>query len=73
VKAQVARACSLSAADILATSQALLNDEPQRAALASRAVALKLKDGVQIAVNALAAIAPGAVASGAAATVRPRP
>jgi predicted glycosyltransferase len=73
VKAQVARACSLSAADILATSQALLKDEPQRAALASRAVALKLKDGVQIAVNALAAIAAGAVASGAAATVRPRP
>ena len=64
VKAQVARASTLSAADIVANSQSLLNDETQRAALAGRALALELKDGVEIAVNALAALAPCAAASG---------
>jgi len=58
VKARVACASSLSAADILATSLALWNDEPRRAELANRAAALKLADGVQIAVDALAALAP---------------
>jgi len=60
VRAQVACASSLSAADIVASSQALLNDESQRAALAGRALALQLKDGVEIALNAMAALAPGA-------------
>ena len=63
VKAQVARASSLNAADIVASSQALLNDESQRAALAGRALALQLKDGVEIALNAMAALAPGAAAA----------
>jgi predicted glycosyltransferase len=53
----VARASRLDAADILATTQVLLHDDAQRAALAARAVALKLSDGVEIAVNALAAMA----------------
>jgi spore coat polysaccharide biosynthesis predicted glycosyltransferase SpsG len=69
VKAQVARASSLNAADIVASSQALLNDESQRAALAGRALALQLKDGVEIALNAMAALAPGtALAPGGALT-----
>jgi ADP-heptose:LPS heptosyltransferase len=59
VQAQVARASSLNAADILATTRTLLHDEPRRAALASRAAALNLADGVTIAVNALALIARG--------------
>ncbi len=59
VKAQVTRASSLNAAHILAAAQTLLRDEPLRAALASRAAALNLADGVTIAVNALALIAPG--------------
>lgn len=58
VAAQVALASSLQASDIVATTQALLQDEPQRAALASRAAALQLADGVEIAINALAALAP---------------
>jgi predicted glycosyltransferase len=53
----VARASRLDAADILATTQVLLHDDAQRVALAARAVALKLSDGVEIAVNALAAMA----------------
>ena len=53
----VARGSRLDAADILATTQVLLHDDAQRAALAARAVALELSDGVQIAVNALAAMA----------------
>jgi predicted glycosyltransferase len=57
VAAGVARASRLDAAHILATTQALLHDEPQRAALAACATALKLSDGVEIAVNALAAMA----------------
>ena len=57
VAAQVALASSLRAADIVATAQALLHDEPRRSALASRAAALHLADGVEIAINALAALA----------------
>ena len=53
VKAQVARASRLSTADILATTQTLLQDEPQRAALAKRAMGLNLADGVTIALDAL--------------------
>jgi hypothetical protein len=57
VAAQVAVASGLRAADIVAAAQALLGDEPQRLALASRAAALQLADGVEIAINALAALA----------------
>ena len=57
VAAQVAVASSLQASDIVATTQRLLQDEPQRAALAKRAAALRLADGVEIAINALAALA----------------
>jgi UDP:flavonoid glycosyltransferase YjiC (YdhE family) len=57
VAAGVARASRLAAADILAATQSLLDDDAQRAALAARAVALKLSDGIEIAVNALAAMA----------------
>jgi hypothetical protein len=59
-KAQVVRPSSLNAADILATAEELLRDEPQRAALQGRAAALQLADGVEVAVNALAALLPGA-------------
>ena len=57
VAAQVALASSLHAADIVATTEGLLHDEPQRVALAKRAAALQLADGVEIAINALAALA----------------
>ena len=58
VAAGVARASRLNGLEILATTAALLQDEAQRAALAGRAAALKLSDGVEIAIDALAAIAP---------------
>jgi len=57
VAAQVALASSLHASDIVATAEGLLRDEPQRAALANRAAGLRLADGAEIAVNALAALA----------------
>jgi hypothetical protein len=53
VAADVARASRLRAADIVACAQALLGEETQRAALARRAAALGLADGVDIAMNAL--------------------
>lgn len=57
VAAGVARMSRLDAADIVARSQVLLHDDAQRAALAARAAALKLSDGVEIAIAALAAMA----------------
>ena len=56
VAAEVARSSRLDAVDIVATAQVLLNDEAQRAGLAARAEALRLSDGVEIALNALSAM-----------------
>jgi glycosyl transferase family 1 len=44
------------AADLEAKAQKLLEDEPARAALARRAAALKLADGVDVALDALASL-----------------
>ncbi len=57
VQAGVARASPPNAADIVAVTQTLLQDEPRRAALARRASALNLADGVTIAIDALTLIA----------------
>jgi ADP-heptose:LPS heptosyltransferase len=53
VAADVARSSKLNAADIVACAQALLGDETQRAALARRAAALGLADGIGMAMAAL--------------------
>jgi len=61
--AGVALAAPLDGAEIARRAQALLGDESARAALARRAAALKLADGIQVAVDALARLvgrAPGA-------------
>jgi ADP-heptose:LPS heptosyltransferase len=58
VAAQVARASMLRASNIVAATQDLLRDEPQRIALARRAAALQLADGVEIAMDALQALLP---------------
>jgi spore coat polysaccharide biosynthesis predicted glycosyltransferase SpsG len=59
------RACAASrvaveaaphAADLTAKAQKLLEDEPARAALAARAAALELADGIDIALDALASL-----------------
>lgn len=52
--AGVARAAPLNAADIADCAAQLLRDEPARAALAARAAALALADGIAVAVAALA-------------------
>lgn len=57
VAAGVAARAELAADDILRTAVKLLRDEPARAALAQRAAALKLANGVEIALNALAHLA----------------
>jgi predicted glycosyltransferase len=56
VAAGVARASRLDGAQMLATAQGLLQDEAQRAALAARAAALNLSDGVEIALNGLGSL-----------------
>jgi UDP-N-acetylglucosamine 2-epimerase len=57
VAAGVAVSADLSAAGILRAAHKLLRDEPARAALAQRASRLKLANGVEIALNALRALA----------------
>ena len=54
--AGVALAAPLDGAGIARRAQALLGDEPARAALARRAAALKLADGIEVAVDALAGL-----------------
>jgi len=53
VSAGVAVAAALDAASILQTVEHLLRNEPERTALAARAAALGLADGVELAVQAL--------------------
>ncbi|HWX80790.1 MAG TPA: hypothetical protein VNZ02_11885 [Steroidobacteraceae bacterium] len=53
VDAQVAMAATLDAADILHVATGLLQNEPLRAVMAQRAAALKLADGVEVAIGAL--------------------
>jgi ADP-heptose:LPS heptosyltransferase len=55
--AGVAVAAELSAPSMLRAATKLLRDEPARAALAQRAVDLKLANGVEIALNALSHLA----------------
>jgi ADP-heptose:LPS heptosyltransferase len=57
VAAGVAVAADLSAASILRAAGKLLHDEPARTALGQRAANLKLANGVEIALNALAHLA----------------
>ena len=57
VDAGVAVSADLTAAGILRAAEKLLRDEPSRAALAQRASRLKLANGVEIALNALAHLA----------------
>ena len=62
VDAGVAVAAALRAADIAQAARALLPEEPERAALARRAAALGLRDGIEVALEALAGLlGPGAV------------
>jgi predicted glycosyltransferase len=58
VTAGVARASGLNGAQILTAAEELLQDEGKRSALIARAAALNLADGVEIAIAALAALAP---------------
>ncbi len=53
VAAGVAHAAPLDSARILQAAAQLLQDEPQRSALAARAAALGLADGLEVAVNAM--------------------
>jgi glycosyltransferase involved in cell wall biosynthesis len=53
VDAGVAVAAALDAASIVHAADQLLQNEPQRAALAGRAANLKLADGVEVAIRAL--------------------
>ena len=46
-------AATLDAASILHAATGLLQNEPLRAAMAQRAAALKLADGVEVAIDAL--------------------
>ena len=57
VAAGVAAAATLDAASMVRAANRLLHDEPQRAALAGRAAHLKLADGVDVAIQALGALA----------------
>jgi glycosyltransferase involved in cell wall biosynthesis len=56
VAAGVAAAATLDAASMVRAADRLLQDEPQRAALAARAAHLELADGVEVAVQALCAL-----------------
>ena len=60
VAAGVAAAATLDAANIVQAAQQLLEDEPQRAALAERAARLELADGVEVAIQALDALVESA-------------
>jgi hypothetical protein len=53
VRHQVAVAAALDSADMVRSVNALLNDEPARAALARRAADLHLRDGIDISLRAL--------------------
>jgi predicted glycosyltransferase len=57
VDAGVAVTAELAAAGIIKAAAKLLRDEPARAALAQRAAALKLANGIEVALNALAHLA----------------
>jgi UDP:flavonoid glycosyltransferase YjiC (YdhE family) len=57
VTAGVAQSAELNAAAIVRATEKLLRDESARAALAQRATRLKLANGVEIALNALAHLA----------------
>jgi glycosyltransferase involved in cell wall biosynthesis len=56
VAAGVAMAAARDAAGIVSAVERLLQDEPQRAALAARAAGLGLADGVEVALQALAGL-----------------
>jgi UDP:flavonoid glycosyltransferase YjiC (YdhE family) len=56
--AGVAVAAAPLAVDLEAKARTLLEDEPARAALAQRAAALELADGVDVALEALASLRP---------------
>jgi glycosyltransferase involved in cell wall biosynthesis len=60
VAAGVAAAATLDAASIVRAADRLLQDEPQRAALADRAAHLELADGVDVAIQALGALVESA-------------
>jgi predicted glycosyltransferase len=60
VAAGVAAAAALDAASIVRAADGLLQNEPQRAALAERAARLKLADGVDVAIQALGALVDSA-------------
>ena len=60
VDAGVAVAATLDAASIVQAAERLLQNEPQRAALAARAGNLKLADGVEVAIRALGGLVESA-------------
>jgi glycosyltransferase involved in cell wall biosynthesis len=60
VAAGVAAAATLDAAGMVQAADRLLQDEPQRAALAGRAARLELADGVEVAIQALGALVESA-------------
>jgi glycosyltransferase involved in cell wall biosynthesis len=60
VAAGVAVAATLDAAGMVQAADRLLQNEPQRAALAGRAAHLELADGAEVAVHALGALAESA-------------
>jgi predicted glycosyltransferase len=60
VAAGVAAAATLDAAGMVQAAERLLQNEPQRAALAGRAAHLKLADGVDVAIQALGALVESA-------------
>jgi predicted glycosyltransferase len=60
VAAGVAAAATLDAASIVQAADRLLQNEPERAALAERAAHLKLADGVDVAIQALGALVESA-------------
>ena len=60
VAAGVAVAAALDAAGMVQAAERLLQNEPQRAALAERAAHLELADGVEVAIQALCALVEAA-------------
>ncbi len=60
VAAGVAAAATLDAAGMVQAADRLLQNEPQRAALAGRAAHLELADGAEVAIHALGALAESA-------------
>jgi glycosyltransferase involved in cell wall biosynthesis len=60
VAAGVAAAATLDAAGMVQAAERLLENEPQRAALAGRAAGLELADGVEVAIQALGALVESA-------------